>query len=45
MKPSSLRWAKVGLWAAGAAVLAATFAAYLNPQLAFDLATRAWACF
>jgi|GEM_PF-818005 len=37
--------AKIALWSAGAAVLAATFAAYLNPQFAFDLATRAWACF
>ena len=37
--------AKVALWSAGAAVLAATFAAYLSPHFAFDLATRAWACF
>jgi hypothetical protein len=26
------------------AVLCAVFAAYLDPQLAFELATRAWAC-
>jgi hypothetical protein len=44
MKPST-RLVRIGLWSAGAAVLGATFAAYLNPQLAFDLATRAWACF
>lgn len=32
-------------WIAAAAVLAAVFLAYLDPALAFDLATRAWACF
>jgi hypothetical protein len=32
-------------WAAVLLVLAAVFTAYLNPQLAFDLATRVWACF
>ena len=37
--------AQAVLWGAGAALLAATFAAYLHPQFAFDLATRAWACF
>jgi hypothetical protein len=34
-----LRWAAVGV------ALAAVFAAYLNPHLAFDLAARVWACF
>ena len=33
------------LWAAASAALAAVFAAYQNPQLVFDLASRAWACF
>jgi hypothetical protein len=28
-----------------AAALGATFAAYLNPHLAFELANRVWACF
>jgi hypothetical protein len=32
-------------WAVVLAALAAVFTAYLNPQLAFDLATRVWACF
>ncbi len=27
------------------AALAAVFAAYLNPDLAMDLASRAWSCF
>jgi hypothetical protein len=36
---------QAALWAVVACTLAAVFAAYLNPQLAFDLATRAWACF
>lgn len=33
------------LWAAGAAVLALVFAAYLSPHLVVDLAARVWACF
>lgn len=33
------------LFAAAAAALAAVFVAYLNPDLAFDLANRVWACF
>ena len=32
-------------WSAAAAALAAVFAAYQNPHLAFDLASRVWACF
>lgn len=44
MRPLA-RMARLGLWVAGAAMLAATFSAYLHPQLVFDLATRAWACF
>ncbi len=36
---------RLALWAAVLAALAAVFAAYLSPQLVFDLASRAWACF
>jgi len=32
-------------WTAVLLALAAVFTAYLNPQLAFSLATRVWACF
>jgi hypothetical protein len=32
-------------WAAAAALLAAVFAAYLNPHTVMDLATRVWSCF
>lgn len=39
------RPARLLLWCASAAVLAAVFAAYLNPHLAVDLAARLWACF
>lgn len=30
---------------AAVAMLAATFAAYLSPHMAVDLASRVWACF
>lgn len=34
------------LWgAAAAALLAAVFAAYLNPHTVMDLANRVWSCF
>ena len=36
---------RIALYAAAAAALAAVFVAYLNPNLAFDLANRIWACF
>jgi len=36
---------KLGLALAAAALLAGVFAAYLNPHLVVDLATRVWACF
>jgi hypothetical protein len=42
MKRRALR---VGAALLAAAVLAAVFAAYLNPHLAVDLANRVWACF
>ena len=32
-------------WLAGAAVLAAVFAAYLKPDVAMTLANQLWACF
>jgi hypothetical protein len=42
MKPRTLR---VAAQAAVALVLAAVFAAYLDPHLALELANRVWACF
>jgi len=47
MKPalSTPRWQRALLWAAVAVMLAAVFAAYLNPHMAVDLATRVWSCF
>jgi hypothetical protein len=33
------------LWALALLALGAVFAAYLNPHLAVDLATRVWSCF
>lgn len=42
---STPRWQRALLWAAVGIVLATVFAAYLNPHLALDLATRAWSCF
>ncbi len=32
------------LWLVAVAALAAVFAAYLNPHLVFDLASRVWSC-
>lgn len=43
MKTTPLRRAL--LWAGAAAALALVFAAYRQPQFAFDLATRVWSCF
>lgn len=37
-------WVRRLAWAVAALVLAAVFAAYLRPDLALDLASRAWAC-
>jgi hypothetical protein len=42
MKPGL---ARLGLWAAVLAALAAVFMAYLNPHLTLDLANRVWSCF
>lgn len=42
MKPAARRSLA---WAVAVLVLAAVFAAYLNPHLAVDLAGRVWACF
>ena len=36
--------ARTAVWAAAAAVLAAVFASYFRPTLAFDLASRLWSC-
>lgn len=41
MKPRSL---SVAAWALAVLVLAAVFAAYLDPHVVVDLATRVWAC-
>jgi len=43
--PQASRWRKAALLAAAAVALAAVFAAYLNPHLVVDLASRLWACF
>lgn len=43
MKPARLPL--IGGCAAAAVLLAAVFAAYLNPHTVMDLATRVWACF
>ena len=37
--------ARIGLWLAVAAALAAAALAYLNPHLMVDLANQLWACF
>lgn len=40
------RWVpRAVMGAAVAALLAAVFAAYLNPHTVMDLATRVWSCF
>ncbi len=39
------RLARMAWGAAAAALLAAVFAAYLNPHTVVDLATRVWSCF
>jgi hypothetical protein len=36
---------RIMVWAAVAAALALTFAAYLQPSMVVDLANRLWACF
>lgn len=45
MNPARARWRRAALWAGAAVALATVFAAYLNPHLAVDLASRVWACF
>ena len=40
-----MKHARTLAWSAVALALAATFAAYLRPDLAVDLANRLWACF
>ena len=36
---------RLAVWIGVATALAAVFAAYQNPHLVVDLATRVWACF
>ncbi len=36
---------RIALWFGAGAVLAVVALSYLNPDLAFDLANRLWACF
>ncbi|HSW03202.1 hypothetical protein [Aquabacterium sp.] len=43
--PALRRVSRLLLGATIAAALTLVFAAYLNPHLAVDLATRVWACF
>lgn len=43
--PQAPRGRKLVILAVAAVVLAAVFAAYLNPHLVVDLAGRVWACF
>lgn len=43
MKPNTLP--RIVWGAAAATLLAAVFAAYLNPHTVMDLATRVWSCF
>ena len=46
MRPDTVaRWRWLAAAATVAAMLAAVFAAYLNPHLVVDLANRVWACF
>ena len=40
-----LRLRRIALFGIAALALAGVFVAYLNPNLAFDLANRIWACF
>lgn len=39
------RWVRTAAWGAALLVLAAVFAAYLNPHLAVDVANFVWSCF
>jgi len=43
--PARRRLRRMAGYALAALALAAVFAAYLNPHLAVDLASRFWACF
>jgi len=36
---------RLALWALAATALGLVFAAWLQPDMAFALATRAWSCF
>ncbi len=39
------RWSRAALALAVVVALGATFAAYLSPHMAVDIASRVWACF
>jgi hypothetical protein len=41
---NALHWKRLAAWAAAVAVLLAVFAAYLQPDMAFALASWAWSC-
>jgi hypothetical protein len=43
MRSATVR--RVAVWVGAGAVLAAVFAAYLRPDLAFTLANQLWNCF
>lgn len=45
MTATTARWVRGAAWAAALLVLAAVFAAYLDPHMAVDIANRVWACF
>lgn len=45
MSSAHRTWMPVAVWTAALAACAGTFALYLNPHFALDLATRVWACF
>jgi hypothetical protein len=45
MKLRTTRALRAAAFAVAGVALGLTFAAYLNPHMAFDLANRVWACF
>jgi hypothetical protein len=47
MKPLARRWwrSRATAWVAALAALLLVFAAYLQPDMAFELAARVWSCF
>lgn len=47
MKPATGRWwrSRGAAWAASLLALLLVFAAYLQPDMVFELANRVWSCF